>query len=541
MWASHPVQAQRSGNATDPGKLRDRIERPDTAPKTVDRIEAPVDAPKAPPKPDAQRFRLIGAEITGSTVYTAEQLGDFYEPYLGRQISLKEVEAIVKSITEQYRKDGYFLARAIAPPQGVEFGVLRIRVVEGFIEDVKFEGKKPGRSSLFDEWAGRITSERPLRLKTLERNLLLMADIPGLTLTPAVRPIDADQGAYRLFLKLEHRPVDGFLTLDNRGTTTVGPLQTYAGVNANAVLGLLEQTRLAVFTVPQTPEELLYFEFQQTHILNGIGTQGWLSASRSSVDIGVAGTAGKENSHGTRLTLGLSHPFVRSRDANFYLNLKFDAFESDKNSSTDKFDDKLRTARIGALFNANDDFGGSNFISAEVSKGLNILGATERNSGLKSRINGRPDFLKATLDVTRVQRLIDNWQLQVSAAGQWSPHTLLSSEEFAIGGQRFGRAYDPADISGNQGVAGSVELQFAPPFGIPGVKGYQFYGFYDLGAVWGSGFTRASMASAGGGFRITFLHKIDGSFEVAQTLTRPRTPGETGSGPRLFFSIRAQF
>jgi hemolysin activation/secretion protein len=536
-----PAGARSAGGATDPGKLRDRLERPDAAPKTVDEIKGPVERREADPAPKGQVFRLIGADIIGSTVYTAERLGDFYEPYLGREISLKDVETIVEAITEQYRKDGYFLARAIAPPQGVEFGVLRIRVVEGSIVDVKFEGDKPGRTYLFDQWVGRLLAERPIRLKTLERNLLLMADVPGLTVTPALRPIDADNGTYRLSLKLEHRPVDGFVTLDNRGTTTVGPLQVFAGINANAVLGLLERSHLAVFTVPQTPEELLYFEFQQTHILNSDGSQGWFFASRSGVDIGQAGTSTKENSHGTRFTLGLSHPFVRSRDVNFYVNLKLDVFDSDKNSIGDVFDDKLRIVRFGAVFNANDGLGGNNFISTEVSKGVNILGATERNAGLTSRVGGRPDFLKATLDLTRVQKLIKHVQVQLSTAAQWSPHTLLSSEEFAIGGQRFGRAYDPADISGNQGVAGSVELQIAPPFGMPGIESYQFYGFYDLGAVWGTGFTRASMASAGGGIRISFPHKIGASLEVAQPLTRPRTPGEPGFGPRVFFALRAQF
>jgi hemolysin activation/secretion protein len=540
--APGPVRAQapRDG-AVDPGKIRERIQRPEERPKAVEEIEAPAVAPDrraAVGRP----FRLIGAEIVGSTVYPPARLADFYEPYLGHEISLAEVETITEAITEQYRKDGYFLSRAVAPPQSVEFGVLRIRIIEGFVEEVRFSGDRPGRPALFEAWSRRITAERPLRLGTLERSLLLMADVPGLTVRPNVRPIDADQGAYRLEVGLDHAPAGGFLTLDNRGTTTVGPLQSYGGVNLDSALGLLERTHLAGFTVPPTPEELLYFEFQQTHILNSLGTQGWFFASRSSVDIGEAGTASKENSFGTRLLLGFSHPVLRSRDHNLYLTLKLDAFEADKNSMFEVFDDRLRVMRLGTTYSTSDAFDGNSWLNLELSRGLDILGATGRDSALTSRVGGRADFLKATVDLTRTQALAGDWNLLIAGISQWSPHTLLSSEEFAVGGARFGRAYDPADISGSQGVAGVVELQYDVPLALPVLKSVQLYGYYDLGAVWGAGFTRASMASAGGGVRFSLPRFLEGGLEIVKPLTRSASPGEdTGHDPRIFFSLRARF
>lgn len=538
------VQAQTSRDgAADPGKIRERIQLPEERPKSVDEIGPPAVAP-GPGVGVVRPFRLVGAEIVGSTIYSPARLADFYEPYLGREISLPEVEAITEAITAQYRADGYFLSRAVAPPQSVEFGVLRIQIIEGVVEEVRFSGDRPGRPALFEAWSRRITADRPLRLGMLERNLLLMADVPGLTVRPSLRPIDADRGAYRLEVSLDHAPAGGFLTLDNRGTTTVGTLQSYAGVNVDSALGLLERTQLAVFTIPPTPEELLYFEFQQTHILNSLGTQGWLFASRSSVDIGEAGTASKENSFGTRLLLGFSHPVLRSRDHNFYVTLKLDAFEADKNSLNDVFDDRLRVVRLGTAYNMADTFGGggSSWLLAEISKGFDIFGATGRDFPLKSRVNGRADFLTATVDLTRTQKVTGNWNIELTGTGQWSPHTLLSSEEFALGGTRFGRAYDPADISGNQGVAGAIELQYDAPLKTAFLKSVQLYGYYDLGAVWGTGFTRLSMASAGGGLRFSLPRAVEGGIEVTKPLTRSASPGEeTGHDPRIFFSLRARF
>ncbi|MGB0577223.1 MAG: ShlB/FhaC/HecB family hemolysin secretion/activation protein [Alphaproteobacteria bacterium] len=346
----------------------------------------------------------------------------------------------------------------IALPQGAEFGILELRIIEGFIKDVVFKDKKPERSGLFDRQAENIKSETPLKLATMERTLLLIADIPGIGVTPSIKEIDLERGSYRLEIALRHSFVDGFASLDNRGTTSVGPLQVYAGVNLNSIFGLLKSTLLAVFTVPQTPEEPRYIEFQQSHLLNSEGSKAWGLASRSVVDIGSEETFTKQNSHGTRITLGASNPIIRSRNLNLFASLKLDVFESDKNGDSGIFYDKLRVLRVGSRFNASDDFGGTNYLTAEYSQGLDVFGASDQGSGFVSNINGRSDFIKVKADFTWGQNIVKNLDLQLSGSGQWSPHTFMSSEEFTVGGQQFGRAYDPAEVSVNMGASGSAEL-----------------------------------------------------------------------------------
>jgi hemolysin activation/secretion protein len=543
LLTANGVLAQQSGNgATDAGRIERRIERPpDRREKVPDIAPAVPDrGPSVQVQPE--RFTLIGAEITGSTVYSAARLGDFYEAYLGREISVAEVDAIVKAITEQYRSDGYVLSRAVAPPQPLEFGVLRIRIVEGYVDRVAFAGDRPGRQALLDEMADRIRAERPLTLATMERYLLLMADSPGVTVEPGLVEIEPDTGAYRLEIALAHDRIDGFATFDNRGTTTVGPHQTYFGANANSAFGLLERTRVAAFTVPGAPEELRYGEINHEQVLDAEGTRAYFTLSRSIVDIGRAGTSSKENSHGTRVVVGMSHPVLRRRESNLTLRLNFDALDSDKNSPNDVYDDRLRVLRLGVEFNARDGWGGTNWISAQLSRGFDILHASDSDSTLLSRTNGRARFHKLTLDATRLQTIGDGWAVQASAVGQASPHTLLSSEEFGVGGSRFGRAYDPSDISGSQGAAGFLELQYDPPLKVPLLESYQFYAFYDGGAVWGSGFTRASMVSAGGGVRFQTTYDVSGGVEVAKPLTRSATPGEeNGDDARIFFNLYARF
>ncbi|MGB0577222.1 MAG: hypothetical protein ACPGPC_13890 [Alphaproteobacteria bacterium] len=70
----------------------------------------------------------------------------------------------------------------------------------------------------------------------------------------------------------------------------------------------------------------------------------------------------------------------------------------------------------------------------------------------------------------------------------------------------------------------------------------RLYGFYDAGAVWGAGFTRASIVSAGGGIRLKLHYNFRAQFEAAITLTRQSDAGKAErNNPRLFFSISSQF
>lgn len=538
-----PAAAQQGGGkATEPGQIEKRI-RPPEAPRGPDReITLPKPAPRPAVEEPGRKFVLVGVEITGSTVYPPVELSFAYQNLLSREISLNEVEEILDRITQKYRDDGYILSRAIAPPQSIEVGILRIRVIEGFVERVEYTGAKPGGERLLRGFAARIEATRPLSLAALERYLLVMADAPGLRVTPALKAVDEARGAYLLRIGLGHDPVDGFVNLDNRGTTPVGPLQAFAGVNLNSALGMLERTRLVAFTVPNAPEELRYGQIYHEQILNSEGTRAWFATSRSMVDTGDAGTASKGNSFGTRVTVGISHPFIRSRATNLSARLRFDALDSDKNSQATVFDERLRVVRLGGRLSFKDGIGGTNSIRLQISKGLEVLHATDRNATLTSRANGRADFVKLKLDLVRRQKLAENLSLRLTASAQKSPHTLLSSEEFSVGGRRYGRAYDPSEISGNQGAAGALEVQFDAPYKPAPMRRIQVYGYYDIGAVWGAGFTRKSMASAGGGLRLGLPFDIDANVEFAWPLTRAITPDESEQrSPRVFFNILAKF
>jgi hemolysin activation/secretion protein len=195
------------------------IPKPAVPPSVVPEAE-----PLAPP-PGAEtiRFVLTDLKLEGVTVYAPEQLKPLYAGLLGHEVALTEIFRVADAITTKYRTDGYILSRAVVPAQKVENGTVTIQVLEGYVDKVTVQGKAP---KIVTDYADRIRRSRPLTASALERYLLLANDLPGVTARAVLLPSKTTPDAADLLVTVETKPVNGFATIDNRGSRYVGPVQS---------------------------------------------------------------------------------------------------------------------------------------------------------------------------------------------------------------------------------------------------------------------------------------------------------------------------
>lgn len=537
-------QAQRLvPKSAEPGHVQQRLKTPE-APSTAIKPIAPLRREAIPPIAEPEeRFVLSAVVIEGVTVYDPGELAPLYEEYLAREISMTDVETLLDAITSMYRNDGYILSQAVAPPQSIELGVLRVRVSEGYIGQVSFEGEMPGRESLLRAYGDKITAARPVSLGVLERYILLINDLPGVEVESSMGVLDAETGAHELILNLTHEPVQAFVGTDNRGTRSIGRYQGYAGAYLNSVLGLLERTRATFFTIPAEPRELLYFEILHEEQIGSEGTKIAILGSKSLIDAGPELESLGLESGATTIDVGISHPILRRRKDTWYVTGNFEFTNLDETIlGSELFDDRLRVLRFGTSFAFIDKIDGFNFVAVEASQGLDILNASKTGASNLSRDDGTNDFTKVVVDAVRQQDLGRDFGMRLSARGQKSASPLLSSEEFGLGGSLFGRAYDSSEITGEDGAAFSVEIQYGKVLENSFLKSFQLYAFYDIGIVWNDDSDRDSLASAGGGLRANLPAGFNVTLEIAKPLTRTvAAQGDDSKDPRIFFSISSVF
>ena len=480
------------------------------------------------------------------------------EELVGTEITLADVYKVANEVSKKYRTDGYILSRAIVPPQTIEGGQVTLQAVEGFINEVIIEGDIVGRESLLNAYANNIVSARPLNAADLERYLLLADDLPGVTAKAVLTPSVEEPGASDLVLFIEHKHVDIALGGDNRGSKFSGPYQASLLVDLNSPFGLYDRTRGRAIVASQA-EELRFLEITHDEILGSEGTRLILAYTISRSNPGSTLKPFKIESDNEKLVVLVTHPFIRSRSENLSIRGQFDYISSEtklKAFDLDLFSDRLRVLRVGGSYDFIDQFRGINLIDAEFSQGLDILHQSERRpvtvdepSGYLSRVNGKTNFSKVNLEYSRLQYLsfiTPGLNLLGSVIGQYSFSQLLSGEQFGVGGDEFGRAYDASEIIGDHGASGKLELQWGQNTAFEdfeALTGYQLFAFYDLGAVWQiDPSVRVSIASIGAGVRFNLWDNVSGLVEVTKPLTRDvAARGADGGEPRVFFNVGARF
>ena len=542
----HAVAQTSTPQSLEPGLIQERIRKPSTT-----KPRSPTTKPSALPGIDQKidgiehSFILSGVEITGASVFPAQAFTHLYESMLAQEVSTQSIEQLIKAIAAKYREDGYFLANASADAQELAFGILHIRITEGIINKVTFQGDTAGRTDQLKRFADKIKSQPPARLARVERYLQLIDDLPGVAADSGIQPIDEDAGTYELIITVEHSATDGYASLDNRGTRSIGRYQALLNGNLNSTLMDGGRTGLTLFTIPAAPRELGYAELNHSQTIGTEGLNISVSGSYSRIKAGGDFDDRDLKSRSTRAALSISYPLIRSRERNLSISGSFDASNSRQKIDGERdFEDRVRTLRAGLSFDTTDDWGGQNFISTKVSKGLEIFDASERGVDTPSRTGGNEEFAKLTASLSRRQKITERWALQASIAGQTSDQRLLSAEQFYLGGSGYGRAYDSGEIGGDDGAAGSVELQYGEFLSLPYLDSYQFYGYYDFGIVWESPATdyigSTSLSSAGGGVRIGITKSSFAGIEVAKPLTRT-VSNEGDKGPRVFFYMLAGY
>lgn len=528
--------------AVQPGTEFERVAPPE-APPVPPSIAVPEIPPPTPPAgAEAVTFPLAGIQVEGATVYDAAALEPLYAAFVGKEITLATLYDIAARIEAKYREDGYVLTRAIVPAQSVANNVFRIQVIEGYVSAVVVQGDIGPSRSLVEGYLDHITEARPADIRTIERYLLLVNDLPGIKAVGVLRPSGAALGAAELAVVVERDPFDGFAAVDNRGSKFTGPWGASVGVGANSFTRFGERTGLVLFSTPDFEEQRVgQLSYEQR-----LGTEGLaLQVVASYGDSEPGSTLDQFDIKTDTLLLGaaVSYPLIRSRRTSLTLDGGFDYLDADSDIFDDETftEDRLRVLHAGATLSHIDSFGGASTVQAGVRQGLGVLGASDEDDSFLSREDASGEFTTLVAQASRLQSVAEDVSLFLGMAGQYAFDHLLSPEEFDVGGLTFGRGYDPAELLGDHGLGITAEARYDGS--LSWLRRYQLYGFYDVGIVWDEDFDdndRESLASAGLGVRTSLTDWLNAELELAKPLTRDRASDGDRSA-RVYLRVVGQF
>jgi len=543
MIACFPAQAQQANQpGYDPRQTEKRFDDQQSSQGANGRPRLPSPQFARPEGQGDPRplFVLRHVSISGAVAIPQERLATTYQSYIGKKVSQADLAAIAAAVSDVYRAAGFHLSRAIVPPQDIQSGQLHIQVIEGSITELTLKGDGAEQFGVRPMLAAVLT-ERPSRLATLERQLLLINGRPGVRIEDSViEEIGTASGDFRLILSLKTWHVFTSFGVDNLGSSSVGPWQSYGTAAFNSYLAPGDSLVLNLSTTPGDPRQLAFGRLSYDVPVGTDGARVGASGYYSEVWPGDFRRLYSDNIKTESFEIRGSIVPLQSQKSSLTLTAAAgftNATENDVFGAI--YADRIRTASLTSDYRLQDSFGGANYLTVNFRQGLDILGASQRGDDYLSRAGASGKFSALNFWFARYQTLTDAWSLKLAAAGQTASGPLFTSQQFYLGGIAFGRGYGSAEISGDNGLAGSAELRFDQKTSLRYLSGYQIYGFVDSGVAWNDGYRLndgLSLTSAGGGVRFFLVDGLQADIGAAAPLTY-RAPDNPARGARVLFSL----
>jgi hemolysin activation/secretion protein len=450
------AKAQNTAIPVDAGSLRQQIEqtREFNLPQAV--RPQPALAPPLQKSKEGATIKARAFVFQGNTLLSSEVLAAALSGFVNRELSFESLQSAADAVGAAYRQAGY-VVRAYLPEQDITDQVVKIQVIEARFAGVRTEGEPsklvaPAQIQAFINSAQTVG--KILRADDMDRALLLLDDLPGVSVAGTLAPGQSD-GETLLVLQTTDEPfVYGSVGIDNSGSLSTGTNRLTANLNVNSPGGRGELFNVSAMVTEGINFGRVSLTVPDRH--DGLR----LGASLSSMQFKVLQTSvASAQVKGTSATMGvdLSYPVLRSRMQNVYWTAGVDNKTFFTEDSVVRSDYASYAIRTGLSGNRFDDLGGGGANSASVQMLWGKLADMRQHSAL-STIN--PNFNKLNVSLSRQQTLTPSHSLLVSMQTQHATKVLDSSERFFVGGSQSVRAYGPSEMGGDRGQMMSTEWRW---------------------------------------------------------------------------------
>ena len=510
-----------------------------------DSAQAQTAAKAAEPLPT---FDIWEFRVEGNFVLPTLAVEKAVYPHLGPARTIEDVEAARRALEQAYQGAGYLTVLVDIPEQQVEGGLVRLRVTEGKIGQVKISGNRFYSRGEIRRRTPELTPGSVPDFVQVQSELAAVSRSPDMRVTPVLRP-SKTPGEVDVELKVEDKlPLHGDIELNNRETPNTEPLRVQASLRYDNLWQRQHSVSLLYQTAPQELEQLQVVS--GTYVLP-LGSRGDALAfygiySNSDVAaIGATNVVGKGTVVGARWIVALpprEHYFHTAT-----LGIDYKDFEDTVELGADQIATPVSYVPLSLGYRVNFAAAkstNSGSLTLNFAPGV-VLGAGDDQFQNK-RFDASASYAYLRGDWLTELGLSEQLGLQLTLQGQATGQPLISNEQFCAGGFDSVRGYLECEVLGDDGLIGGLELR---RFLVLGPKGGAIESFYVLafvqgGAVWivetlPGQESHYDLASVGIGVRARAYKYFDAALDLAVPLIGG--PSTEQYDPRVLFSLAARF
>ena len=459
-----------------------------------------------------ERIKVKSFELEGNQVFDTNELAEVLAPFTNKSLSFTELLQARSTITKYYTERGYVTSGAYIPQQRLQDRVVKVQIIEGYLEDVQIEGNKRLNSSYFSQ---RIkTANNALQQESILSALQLLQQDPLISNISAELEAGTRPGAG--ILTVEVQEADSLATpilLDNRRTPSIGSFRRQLAFREGNLLGFGDNLFLA-YSNTQGSDAFDGSYALPINARNGTLTvRGGFSSSEIVEEpfdqLNILGDS-------QYYELSLRQPVSQTPTQEFALGVTASRRLSDISSLLEEFDippselapgaDESGETRISALrfFQEWTRRNRQEVIAArsQFNLGLNIFNATVNKDAPDSR------FFSWQGQAQWTRRLAPDTSFLLRGGIQLAGTSLLSSEQFGLGGLSTLRGYRQDLLLTDNAAFASAEIRL-PVAKIERLNStVQLAPFFDVGTAWNNNREpdnrSNTLASIGLGLRLLF-------------------------------------
>lgn len=478
LSAYSPLAAQ-AAPPPDSGALLQQNKPAPTATPSTDNTGLVLEPQITSSLPASAPFMVSAIAIDGNTLFATKTLHDLVSNVEGHEQTLQQLGEAVARITAYYHSHDYPMARAYIPAQTIHDGIVRVAVVEARYGQIRMTNHSLVKNDVVHSTLSGLQSGAQIEQNQLNRSLLLLSDLPGVSAASVIQPGEAVGTSDLVIDAGPTSQWNGNVAADNYGNRYTGRARAIGTLNWIDPLNRGDVLSVSALTTGNDMNNFsLFYETQ----IGGEGTRAGASSSTLSYKLGDS--LYNIGGHGAAQvdSLWIKYPWQRSIDVNVYSQLQVDY---------KKLSDEIDTANIqtnrhinSVAFSLNGDARDSLLAGAVTTWSLAWkLGQLDFDNGAAQALDAQSartegSFMKWNGSYSRLQNLTPDTALFVALSAQLSNNNLDSAEKMVAGGAYTVRAYDMGAVSGDNGLLGNLELrQNLGNFGAAGL--WQAVAFID--------------------------------------------------------------
>ncbi|MFZ3052035.1 MAG: ShlB/FhaC/HecB family hemolysin secretion/activation protein [Sulfuricurvum sp.] len=425
-------------------------------------------------------------KITGAIHIDEQKLLTLIASYKDKDLTFGQLQEIASIITNEYRKEGYFVARAYIPVQSMSNRVLEIAIIEGNYGEFHLKNSSYVKDSIVQAMLDEAKKEDVINTNTLERSLLIINDTPGAVVTKAdIKPgKDVGTSDFDIDVNASNR-YNGYIIGDNYGSRYTGYNRIMAGLDLNSLAGIGDKLSLTGLISNGNNLKNGSITYAVPLMPNGLTAQIGYSKTtyvlaQEYTSLGATGTS-------NAVDATLSYPIIRTRDhtlkisstASFKRLKDYQQEQTISNKRADTINLALSDIKSRSMFGYRSQIssavtvtmGNLKFLD-DTSKIIDEQGA--KTAGNFSKING---YARAMTFLPKEFSLQTGIQVQKALGHK----NLDGSQDISVGGINGVKLFPDSELSAENGVVFNVEL--FKDLGVYNNINNKIGAFYDIGTA----------------------------------------------------------